>query len=458
MHFRWPPATIRVLATGGAPTAVANGCFATYPARSHDLLSRPHQFPGSAVDEVPFDSRHRPLCAWAILLAACLAPPLAAQTEGAAQTGGATPTEGAAPPDEAAEQQRAEAVRQQMYETLSREVAALERQSNALKMVVKLMRPTVVHIEAEKIEPSSVRYGRPDQIEEAGSGCVIKINDHYYVLTNGHVIRAAKPEKITIRLADGRELHPQRVWSDPKTDVAIMAIDAPHLVAARIGDSAQLEIGDFVLAIGSPFGLSHSITFGIVSATNRRDFELGEGVEFQDFIQTDAAINPGNSGGPLINLRGEVIGMNTAIASNSGGNEGIGFSIPINLVMQIAKQLVERSSVTRAHLGVVLDWRVQPGHGHQRGTDAAPRRTDQGHHAQLARRGCQTARRRRDSRLRRRAGRQRQPPDQPGESDRSGSQRALGRLSQRPDHRAAGQDWQQAVDRRGRHSQIVAPR
>jgi serine protease Do len=285
---------------------------------------------------------------WAILLVACLAPNLAAQTEGTA------------PPDEAAEQQRAEAVREQMYEALSREVAALERQSTALKMVVKLMRPTVVHIEAEKIEPSSVRYGRPDQIEEAGSGCIIKIHGRYYVLTNGHVIRAAKPEKITIRLADGRELHPGRVWSDPKTDVAIMAIDAPQLVAAKIGNSAEIEIGDFVLAIGSPFGLSHSITFGIVSATNRWDFKLGEGVEFQDFIQTDAAINPGNSGGPLINLRGEVIGMNTAIASNSGGNEGIGFSIPINLVMLIAKQLVERSTVTRAHLGVVLDGEFSP--------------------------------------------------------------------------------------------------
>jgi serine protease Do len=116
-----------------------------------------------------------------------------------------------------------------------------------------------------------------------------------------------------------------------------------------------MEIGDFVLAIGSPFGLSHSITFGIVSATNRWDFNLGQGVEIQDFIQTDAAINPGNSGGPLINLRGQVIGMNAAIASNSGGNEGIGFSIPINLVMVVAQQLVERSLVTRAFLGVMLD-------------------------------------------------------------------------------------------------------
>jgi serine protease Do len=240
-------------------------------------------------------------------------------------------------------------------------VAALERQSNALKMVVKLMRPTVVHIEAEKVEPASVRYGRPDQIEEAGSGCIVKLSDQFYVLTNGHVIRSAKPEDITIRLADGRELHPQRVWTDTKTDVAVMSVNAPNLVPAKIGNSSQLEIGDFVLAIGSPFGLSHSITFGIVSATNRWDFKLGEGVEFQDFIQTDAAINPGNSGGPLINLRGEVIGMNTAIASNSGGNEGIGFSIPINLVMHIARQLIERNGmVTRAHLGVQLDSKFSP--------------------------------------------------------------------------------------------------
>ena len=242
-----------------------------------------------------------------------------------------------------------------MYELLDREVGAMERQSNVLKMVVKLIRPTVVHIEAEKIEPSSVRYGRHEQIEEAGSGCIVEIHDHFYVLTNGHVIRAAAPEHITIRLADGRELHPKQVWSDTETDVAVMAIEAPDLVAAKIGNSAEAEIGDFVLAIGSPFGLSHSITFGIISATNRWDFKLGEGVKYQDFLQTDAAINPGNSGGPLINLRGQVIGMNTAIASNSGGNEGIGFSIPINLVMVVARQLVERSAVTRAHLGVMLD-------------------------------------------------------------------------------------------------------
>jgi serine protease Do len=227
-------------------------------------------------------------------------------------------------------------------------------------MVVKLVRPTVVHIEAEKIEPASVHYGRREYVEEAGSGCIIKINGGHYVITNRHVIKAASPNAIKIRLADGRELHPKRIWDDQDTDIAVMSIEAPGLVAARLGNSQEIEIGDFVLAVGSPFGLSHSITFGIVSATNRWDFKFGETVRFQDFIQTDAAINPGNSGGPLINLRGEVIGMNTAIASSSGGNEGIGFSIPINLVMVIAKQLVEHNSVVRAFLGVVLDGEFNP--------------------------------------------------------------------------------------------------
>jgi serine protease Do len=262
--------------------------------------------------------------------------------------------------EDAEEAAKTEAARTKMYDLLAREVGSLERHSTALKMVVKLVQPTVVHIEAEKIEPTSLRYGRKEQVEEAGSGCIVKINGQDYVLTNRHVIKAADVANIKIRLADGRQLNPTRVWSDVDTDVAVMAVKAPGLIAARLGNSHNIEIGDFVLAIGSPFGLSHSITFGIVSATGRWDLKLGEGVRYQDFIQTDAAINPGNSGGPLINLRGEVVGMNTAIASSSGGNEGIGFSIPINLVMSIAKQLVERNSVARAFLGVQLDGSFDP--------------------------------------------------------------------------------------------------
>jgi serine protease Do len=257
--------------------------------------------------------------------------------------------------DDADDDERAEAVRAKMYELLGQEVSALERQSNALKMVVKLVRPTVVHIEADKIEATLLQYGRKTRVEEAGSGYIVELNGRDYVLTNRHVIKSAAEKDISIRLADGRKIHPTRVWTDPDTDIAVMSVNATGLVAAKLGNSDVLEIGDFVLAVGSPFGLSHSITFGIVSATGRRDLVLGEGVRFQDFIQTDAAINPGNSGGPLINLRGEVIGMNTAIASNSGANEGIGFSIPINMVTFVVRQLVERNSVARAFLGVSLD-------------------------------------------------------------------------------------------------------
>lgn len=247
------------------------------------------------------------------------------------------------------------AARAQLFEQLNRDVDWLERQGSVLKRVVKLVKPNVVHIEAEKSEVDGFR-GRRNSVEEAGSGVLIEMSSKTYVLTNRHVIADAELKDIKIRLNDGRQITPAKVWSDRGTDVAVMLVQAEQLVPARIGDSAKLEIGDFVLAVGSPFGLSHSVTYGIISAKGRRDLELGDdGVRFQDFLQTDAAINPGNSGGPLLNLRGEVVGINTAIASSSGGNEGIGFTIPINMVMHVAKQLVERGSVTRAFLGVHLD-------------------------------------------------------------------------------------------------------
>jgi serine protease Do len=259
--------------------------------------------------------------------------------------------------DDGEDEAKAAKLRSEMYESLAREGAGIERQSNVLKTVVKLVRPTVVHIEAEKTDAAALRYGRKSNVEEAGSGCLIRLNGRDYVITNRHVIRGADYKRIRIRLADGREINPlpKKVWSDDKTDIAIMGVNASGLVPARLGNSDEVEIGDFVLAVGSPFGLSHSMTFGIVSATGRHHLVLGEDVQFQDFIQTDAAINPGNSGGPLINLRGEVIGMNTAIASSSGANEGVGFSIAINKVVMVAKQLVEHNTVTRAFLGVKLD-------------------------------------------------------------------------------------------------------
>jgi serine protease Do len=258
------------------------------------------------------------------------------------------------------EEEPTEAQRSAAFARLAEEVAELEKHSNLLKNVVKLAGPSVVHIDAEKADQTMPRAARRGQIEEAGSGFIIELGGKYFTITNRHVVKFAALKDIKISLADGRQLTPTKVWADPETDVAALAIEAPGLVPARVGNSDAVSIGDFVLAIGSPFNLSHSVTFGIISAKGRRDLELGNDVRFQDFMQTDAAINPGNSGGPLLNLRGEVIGVNTAIASSSGGSEGIGFTIPINMVMVIVKQLVERGSVERAFLGVALDAKFDP--------------------------------------------------------------------------------------------------
>ena len=174
-----------------------------------------------------------------------------------------------------------------------------------------------------------------------------------YILTNRHVIHPAELRSIRLELNDGRLIRATDMWTDPATDVAVLQIDRSDLVPARLGNSDKMEIGDYVLAVGSPFGLSHSVTYGILSAKGRSNLELGsKEIQIQDFFQTDAAINPGNSGGPLLNLRGEIIGINTAIASNSGGNEGIGFTIPINMAMLVAKQLVRNGK-----LRPIVPWR-----------------------------------------------------------------------------------------------------
>ena len=259
-------------------------------------------------------------------------------------------------PEATRPEQRAELQRQ-----LARQASLLEAQSAVVKTVAKLVGPAVVHIEADIPPEAKYTYGRGRHVEEAGSGVIIKLKDDYYVLTNRHVVRGAAPEAIRINLADGRRIHPTKVLEDPDTDMAVLAVSAPELIAAPLGNSDQMQIGDFVLAVGSPFGLSHSVTFGIISAKGRRDLTLGEAnVRYQDFLQTDAAINPGNSGGPLVNLRGEVIGINTAIASNSGGNEGIGFAIPVNMFMIVGRQLIETGAVARAFLGVNLNSKFGP--------------------------------------------------------------------------------------------------
>jgi len=244
--------------------------------------------------------------------------------------------------------------RERLYEQAARDAGHLEQQGRQLRRLAQLVKPTVVHIDARKplLRP---RSGKTTEAE-TGSGVICEIAGRTVALTNRHVVVRSELDDIAITLADGRELHPRRVWSDAGTDLAVMELEADDLETARLATTDDIDIGDTVIAIGSPFGLSHSLTLGIVSAKGRRDLELGDGaVKFQDFIQTDAAINPGNSGGPLVNLRGEVVGLNTAIASSSGGSEGVGFAIPITMVSFVARQLVEHGSVSRAYLGVALD-------------------------------------------------------------------------------------------------------
>ncbi len=190
---------------------------------------------------------------------------------------------------------------------------------------------------------------RPDQRRQVpmGMGSGFVIDPSGIIMTNSHVVQDA--EVVTVRLYDGREFIAHDIKADPRSDVAVLHIDAPKdLQALPLGDSSSVQIADWVLAIGSPFGLDLSVTAGIISATGR-----GPGInEREDYLQTDAAINPGNSGGPLINLNGEVIGINTAISTRSGGYDGVGFAIPINMARWVSDQLMNKGEVHRAYLGV----------------------------------------------------------------------------------------------------------
>ena len=242
--------------------------------------------------------------------------------------------------------------RDRLFDELHRDVSAMERELSIYKRVVQLVAPSVVHVQAKPL--ADFRFRR--DVEEAGSGVLVRMGERNYVLTNRHVVKHSDTEHIRLELYDGRQISPTQIFTDPETDVAVLAVDSPDLVPARIGDSDRCEIGDPVMAFGNPFNLRQSVTRGIISGKGRSNLDLGDGgVDYQDFMQTDAAINPGNSGGPLINIRGEVIGLNTAIASNSGGNDGIGFSIPVNIAVSVMRQLIETGRVERGFLGVTLD-------------------------------------------------------------------------------------------------------
>ena len=244
----------------------------------------------------------------------------------------------------------------------------LQELSEAFAAVAEHVKPSVVYIRSQRTDNATnkrVPRGmerlfpnfRPRDEIEQGSGSGFVVSSDGYILTNNHVVEGA--EQVTVRLLDRREFKAKVVGTDPNTDVAVLKIDAKGLPPVALGNSEDARVGEWVLAIGNPLGegLTFTVTSGIVSAKGRALNGLpgrGQG-SIQDFIQTDAAINPGNSGGPLVSVRGEVIGINSAIASETGFYSGYGFAIPINLARTVMNQLVETGSVHRAALGVSID-------------------------------------------------------------------------------------------------------
>jgi Do/DeqQ family serine protease len=209
------------------------------------------------------------------------------------------------------------------------------------------------------VPPDSGPRERPFQ--SAGSGVIFDAKSGY-IVTNAHVVENAS--EITVTLQDGRDLKAEVVGSDEPSDVAVLKVKSEGvLTQISLGDSAKVEVGDFVLAIGNPFGLQHTVTSGIISGLSRSGINPDG---YEDFIQTDASINPGNSGGALVNLRGELIGINTAILSRSGGNIGIGFAIPVNMAHSVMDQLIKFGSVKRGQLGVSM-YTVTPDIAHSLG-------------------------------------------------------------------------------------------
>ena len=258
-------------------------------------------------------------------------------------------------------------------EAVQQALAHAESLSEAFQYVAETVRPSVVSIKTiQRIRstsrgqsqiPDELRrfFGDDDMIErffdfgnpgggggraQQGMGSGVVISTDGFVLTNNHVVGGS--DEVTVTLADGRELDAKVIGTDKSTDLAVLKVDASDLTAVPLGDSDMVDVGEWVLAIGSPFNYHQTVTAGIVSAKGRT---VGV-ADYEDFIQTDAAINPGNSGGPLVNLHGEVIGINTAIASRSGGFNGLGFSIPSNMVRTITDAIVKHGRVQRGMLGV----------------------------------------------------------------------------------------------------------
>ncbi len=257
-------------------------------------------------------------------------------------------------------------------------IALLDRSAKAFSSVVKKAGPAVVYIGVEKMANSFGGQGQgggqdpfgmfndpffqrffgkqfqhpgmqPRQFKQRGAGSGFIISPDGLILTNNHLVEDA--DTIKVRLADEREFTAKMIGTDPQSDVALIKIDGTNLPTLPLGDSNKLEVGEWVIAIGSPFELSQTVTVGVVSAKGRSRMGIND---YENFIQTDAAINPGNSGGPLLNIHGEAVGINTAIFSRSGGYMGISFAIPINMAKSIKNQLQKDGKVTRGWLGVVI--------------------------------------------------------------------------------------------------------
>ena len=268
---------------------------------------------------------------------------------------------------------------QKQVEATREQLAAVDDLATVFRQVGKTVEPSVVNINVTKSSRGSARLpfddemlrrffpdrdgdGEPDMPEElnqpqqgTGSGVIMEVaNGSAYIVTNNHVAGGATEMRITLH--DGREVtNAKVVGTDPKTDLAVVKIDVDRVIPAKWGNSDELQKGDWIMAFGSPFGYIGSMTHGIVSALNRHNIGILGTMGYENFIQVDAPINPGNSGGPLVNVRGEVVGINTAIASVTGGFAGVGFAIPSNQAKVVYTQLKEKGKITRGYLGVAID-------------------------------------------------------------------------------------------------------
>jgi len=251
------------------------------------------------------------------------------------------------------------------YTYTPRVPSTLAGENIAFSEIVEAVSPTVVNISTTKIvkrdfSPFSHFFGSPFEEffepfriprkwKEQSLGSGVIVSPEGYIITNSHVVE--KADEIKVTLYDKRDYKGKIIGSDPKTDIAVIKILADNLPAIKWGDSDKLKVGEFVLAFGNPYGLSHTVTMGIVSALGRANVGIAD---YEDFIQTDAAINPGNSGGPLVNIKGELIGINTAIFSKTGGYQGIGFAVPSNMAKAVMEQLIKKGKVIRGWLGVTI--------------------------------------------------------------------------------------------------------